>query len=62
MQASEVGAQWLSGRMLDMNSRGHYCKPQRWGGGRNGSVVECSSLTKKVVSASLRGGGAMAQW
>ena len=24
--------------------------------GRNNSVVECSSLTKKVVSASLRGG------
>ena len=27
--------------------------------GRNNSVVECSSLTKKVVNASLRGGGAV---
>ena len=60
MQTSEVGAQWLSGRMLDINSRGHYCKPQRWG--RNGTVVECSSRTQKEVSASLIGRGAMAQW
>ena len=41
MQASEVGAQWLSGRMVDMNSRGHYCQSQRLG--RNGPVVEGSS-------------------
>ena len=27
--------------------------------GRNNSVVECSSLTKKEVNASLRGGGAI---
>ena len=41
MQASEDGGrgQWLSGRMLDLNSKGRKCKPQRWG--RNGSVIEC---------------------
>ena len=33
MQASEVGGrgQWLSGRMLYLNSKGRKCKPQRWG-------------------------------
>ena len=31
--------QWLSGRMLNLNSRGRKCAPQRWG--LNGSVVEC---------------------
>ena len=41
MQASEVGGrgQWLSGIMLDLNSRGRKCTPQRWG--HNDSVVEC---------------------
>ena len=36
MQALEFGGgggggQWLSGRMLDLNSRGRKCMPQRWG-------------------------------
>ena len=39
MQASEVGGQWLSGRMLDLNSRGRKCKPQKLGG--NDLVDEC---------------------
>ena len=43
MQASEDGGrgQWLSGRMLYLNSKGRKCKPQKMGGGGNGLVVEC---------------------
>ena len=46
MQASEVGAQLSC------------CDSRKV----EGSVVECLTRAKEVISASLRGGGAMAQW
>ena len=63
MQALEFGGgEWLSGRMLDLNSRGRKCKPQNVGGGGqwlSGRMLDLNSRGRKCMPQRW---GAMAQW